>query len=214
MARRSVNLFAVLALIVVSLPGTRSALNKDKVVVAINCGSQNTFTTSSGVVYSADRYFHGGIESGVGEHYDEYWPELDDIELYQTERYSSSDLMQYELPLRKGAEDGHYVLVLKFSEVYFSAPNSKVFDIALGSQTVVSNLDIFAEAGKFTPHDEYIEFDVKAKTVYFKNKAVNDGLNKDKSTVVVKFLKGKVDNPKVNALVLVKGGLKGMLYHI
>lgn len=42
--------------------------------------------------------------------------------LYQTERYHHSTF-GYEIPL-KG--DGEYVLVLKFSEVYFNAPDQKV----------------------------------------------------------------------------------------
>ena len=40
--------------------------------------------------------------------------------------------------------DGDYLLVLKMSEVYFNAPNMKVFDVVLnGDLTVSSDLDIF-----------------------------------------------------------------------
>jgi hypothetical protein len=42
--------------------------------------------------------------------------------LYQTERYHTSTF-GYDIPV---AEDGHYLLILKFSEVYFNAPNMKV----------------------------------------------------------------------------------------
>ena len=48
-------------------------------------------------------------------------PQADQI-LYQTERYHYATF-GYEMPI-KG--DGDYVLVLKFSEVYFNAPNQKV----------------------------------------------------------------------------------------
>ena len=43
--------------------------------------------------------------------------------LYQTERYHHSTF-GYDIPVK---EDGNYVLVLKFSEVYFNAPNMKVY---------------------------------------------------------------------------------------
>jgi hypothetical protein len=40
--------------------------------------------------------------------------------------------------------DGDYLLVLKMSEVYFNAPNMKVFDVVLnGDLTISSDLDIF-----------------------------------------------------------------------
>ena len=46
----------------------------------------------------------------------------DDQILYQTERYHTSTF-GYDIPV---SEDGWYLLVLKFSEVYFNAPNMKV----------------------------------------------------------------------------------------
>ncbi len=45
-----------------------------------------------------------------------------DAILYQTERYDTKTF-GYDFPI-KG--DGDYVLVAKFSEVYFTAPNQKV----------------------------------------------------------------------------------------
>ena len=48
-------------------------------------------------------------------------PQKDQI-LYQTERYHTSTF-GYDIPI---ASDGRYLLILKFSEVYFNTPNSKV----------------------------------------------------------------------------------------
>ena len=53
--------------------------------------------------------------------------------------------------------DGDYLLVLKMSEVYFNAPNMKVFDVVLnGDLTVSSDLDIFEKVKlsetAFKPH--------------------------------------------------------------
>ena len=47
--------------------------------------------------------------------------------------------------------DGDYLLVLKMSEVYFNAPNMKVFDVVLnGDLTVSSDLDIFEKVRQGT----------------------------------------------------------------
>lgn len=46
----------------------------------------------------------------------------DDQVLYQTERYNE-DTFGYEVPIR---EEGDYILVMKFSEVYFAQSQQKV----------------------------------------------------------------------------------------
>lgn len=77
--------------------------------------------------------------------------------LYQTERYHTNTF-GYDIPVHA---DGEYVLVLKFSEVYFNAPDEKVFDVVLNSEhTVVADLDIFEKVGKGIAHDEYIPFKI------------------------------------------------------
>ena len=52
---------------------------------------------------------------------------------------------------------GKFVVILKFSEVYFNNADEKVFDIAIGKKIVSKNLDVFAKVGKAAAHDEYIE---------------------------------------------------------
>lgn len=63
-------------------------------------------------------------------------------------------------------QQGKYVLVLKFSEVYFNSPGEKVFDAGLGSLKVISSLDIYSKVGKATAYDEYVEFEFKNGKVY------------------------------------------------
>ena len=48
-----------------------------------------------------------------------------DMVLYQTERYHTEDF-SYDIRMNSEKEDGEYVLVLKFSEVYFQSPGQKV----------------------------------------------------------------------------------------
>ena len=90
----------------------------------------------------------------------------DESELYQSERWSSEDF-HYDLPI---SEQGKYVLVLKFSEVYFNSPGEKIFDVKIGTEAVIRYLDIFAKVGKATAYDEYVEFELKDNKIYVKVK--------------------------------------------
>ncbi|XP_045603384.1 malectin-A [Procambarus clarkii] len=120
--------------------------------------------------------------------------------LYQTERYHHSTF-GYEVPL-KG--DGDYVLVLKFSEVYFNAPDQKVFDVVMNSDmTVVPALDIFGRVGRGVAHDEYVPFTVLSNTLIVGGQESPLRGNK----VKVDFVKGYKDNPKINAVFVIKGRL-------
>jgi hypothetical protein len=99
------------------------------------------------------------------------------------------------------AEDGWYLLVLKFSEVYFNAPNMKVFDVVLnGDLTIASDLDVFERVGRGVAHDEYIEFEVKAGKILFEG----DETEITRGKMRVEFIKSYRDNPKVNAIILIK----------
>ena len=48
-----------------------------------------------------------------------------DQEVYQTERWSNEDFY-YNIPVKS---EGKYVVIFKFSEVYFNAPGEKIFDV-------------------------------------------------------------------------------------
>ncbi|XP_014220122.1 malectin-A-like [Trichogramma pretiosum] len=120
--------------------------------------------------------------------------------LYQTERYHHSTF-GYDIPV---SEDGDYVLILKFSEVYFNSPNMKVFDIVLnGDHTVVTELDIFERVGRGIAHDVYVPIKVQnGKLIY--NEEESDILG---GKIRVEFIKGYRDNPKINAIAVIKGTL-------
>ena len=86
----------------------------------MNCGGE-AHTDSFGIQYLRDMSKVGtssdyGKQLLIGR-----VPQKDQI-LYQTERYHTSTF-GYDIPI---TEDGRYLLVLKFSEVYFNAPNMKV----------------------------------------------------------------------------------------
>jgi len=181
-------------------------LEPSKVVVAINCGG-DSYRDSNGIEYESDNYFNGGTTSEHGLSYQ--IKNTDDELLYQTERWSSETLT-YSLPL-KHSINGKYVLILKFSEVYFNLKGEKIFNVALGKETIIKNLDIYAKVGKAEALDEYIEFEIRNEQVFYKGKVCKNALDQN-DNLVVNFLKGSADNPKVNAILLIKGTLKDTDY--
>ena len=42
---------------------------------------------------------------------------------------------------------GTYTVTLKFAEIYFTAAGQRVFNVNINGQSVLSNFDIFAQAG-------------------------------------------------------------------
>ncbi|CAH0382084.1 unnamed protein product [Bemisia tabaci] len=127
-------------------------------------------------------------------------PQNDQI-LYQTERYHHSTF-GYDIPIE---EDGQYVMVLKFCEVYFNAPNMKVFDVVLnGDHMIISDLDIFDKVGRGSAHDEYVVFNVVQGKLFYNEEESDISGGK----IRVEFIKGYRDNPKINAILVIKGKLE------
>jgi len=180
-------------------------MDPTKVIAAINCGGKS-YTDSNGIKYEADKYFNGGVSSDHGLSFS--IRNTDDEILYQTERWSSSTLT-YSIPLKTHA-NGRYVLILKFSEVYFNRKGEKVFNVALGKENVIHNLDIFSKVGKAEAYDEYLELEIKNRQVFYKNKLCKSAVEGDK--LIINFMKGSADNPKINAIVLLKGSLRDTDY--
>lgn len=170
-----------------------------EVIYAINCGGE-VHVDTHGIHYRRDP-LHGKV--GTASDYGKQLiisrvPRSDQI-LYQTERYHHMTF-GYEIPVNK---DGDYVLILKFCEVYFSSPGMKVFDVLLnGIHMIVSDLDIFAKVGKGVAHDEYIPFQIKGNKL-----SVNGEESNHDGKIKVEFIKGYRDNPKINAIYVMRGTL-------
>lgn len=185
----------VIVCLCLSLYLNLSVVSGLNVIYAVNCGGDR-HTDSSGVVYSKDT-----LNVGIGSEHGKSLiiarvPDADKI-LYQTERYHYDDF-SYDVPIR---EDGEYVLVLKFSEVYFQNAGEKVFSVRLnGAIMVVEDLDILSAVGYATAHEEYIPFTVKGNVL-----EARGGQTAFSGKLVVEFLKGSADNPKINAIVVFKG---------
>ena len=89
-------------------------------IFAVNCGG-NKHTDRYGIKYASDSN-PTGIGSSFGQSLLISRVHPDDVALYQTERYHTSTF-GYSTRLRG---DGEYLLILKFTEVYFTGPGQKV----------------------------------------------------------------------------------------
>ena len=92
-----------------------------EVVFAVNCGGQSHKGTH-GIRYKTDGN-KVGIPSEFGKTLIISRVSPDDMILYQTERYHTTSF-SYEVPIN---EDGDYVAIAKFAEVYFQHPGGKVW---------------------------------------------------------------------------------------
>jgi hypothetical protein len=187
-----IQIFLVINFILLILQHGLDAL---EVIYALNAGG-DSFTDSNGIRYRRD-YLTEGTPSDYGKSLDIKRVQPQDKILYQTERYHTESF-SYNIPMPSG--DGDYVLWLKFSEVWFNAPNLKVFDVALNDDIVVRDLDIFGKVGRGVAHDEIIPFQVRQNRLIVNGKGSNFN-----NEIKVEFVKTEKDNPKVNAIVLVKG---------
>jgi len=73
-----------------------------------------------------------------------------------TERHADESFW-YEVPVNS---PGKYVLILKFTELYFKASRKRVFNIKFGETRTAEEIDIYARVGKNAAYDEYIEFEL------------------------------------------------------
>ena len=143
-----------------------------KLVYAANSGGSQ-YTDAAGVIYQADAYFTGGNAGTTGVAIN---GTTDDL-LYQAERWGASS---YNIPLA----NGNYNLTLKFAENYWAAAGKRLFDVTVGGVTMISNLDVYAKAGKNTAYDVVLPV------------SVTNG------TLSIKFV-NKVDNAKICAVKVV-----------
>ncbi|PNF38151.1 Malectin-B [Cryptotermes secundus] len=171
------------------------------VIYAVNAGGE-AHIDSQGVRYERDP-LHGkvGTASDYGKRLLIGRVPPEDHILYQTERYHHSTF-GYDIPIN---EDGDYVMILKFCEVYFNAPNMKVFDVVLnGDHTIVPDLDIYDRVGNGIAYDEHIPFSVVKGRLYYNEEESDIRGGK----IRVEFIKGYRDNPKINAICVLKGKLE------
>ncbi len=90
-----------------------------------------------------------------------------DAEIYQTERWYS--FLTYAIPVEK---DSTYELTLKFAEIYFDNPDSRIFDVYIEGTKLMSDFDVLGAAGgknvaidtmfSFTATDDIVNIELLA----------------------------------------------------
>ncbi|XP_075251432.1 malectin-B-like [Convolutriloba macropyga] len=178
-------------LLLLSLVTSSQAL---EVMWAVNCGGHHHID-ENGIQYLEDP-LRTGIASDYGKALSIQRVSRHDAILYQTERYHTNSF-SYEVNL----PDGDFVLVMKFAEVYFTSSRQKVFNIMLNDQhVVVRDLDIFDKVGLGRAHDEIIPFTIRNGKLVVINEASTFN-----NVLRVTFVKTHYDNPKINALYIIRG---------
>ena len=143
----------------------------------INAGG-GAYTAANGDEFIADNFFAGGSTYTNTTSIDNT---TDDV-LYQTERYSAS--LAYNIPVSLADT---FIVSLHFAEIFNKNFNigDRVFDMSLEGQPVLTNFDIFADAGA----GNYAV--IKTFRVY-----VGDGVLNLSSS-------GTTNNPKISAISVV-----------
>jgi len=116
--------------------------------VRIRCGySRPIFKDHEGNVWMGDRYFSGGATTELPN---QYVARTRDSEMYLTSR---SGTFSYKIPLKPGT----YEMRLYFAETTYSpasslggGENSRVFNVQLNGELLLSQFDIVADAGANT----------------------------------------------------------------
>jgi len=144
----------------------------------INVGGDE-YSTHEGDHFRYDQYYANGAAYSFDDPIDGTYFDR----VYQTERVHES--LRYDLPL----EDGTYDVGMHFAENAFTATGDRVFDVAVEGDTVLRDLDIYAEAG----HDAAL-----VKSAHDVAVTDGDGLTIDCTA--------SVDNAKFSALEVTSSG--------
>jgi len=102
----------------------------------INCGG--SALSSGGILYQTDTDF----TTGSGVYHNSAIPNS----VYSTERYGSNFSYNFSVP------NADYTVELQFEEIYFHAPNKRVFSVSINNQPVITNLDLFQQKGYGVPY--------------------------------------------------------------
>ncbi len=146
-----------------------------KQITRINVGG-GAYTDSQNNVWQQDNYFNTGSSYTTTDTI----TGTTDPTLFQTERWDDPTLpeLSYSIPVA----NGKYTVNLGFAEIFYNSAGTRVFDVQVEGQTVLSNFDIYSEAGG---KDKAL-----IKTI---NATVTDG-------VLNITLIHKIENPKLSSI--------------
>ncbi|CAD8063575.1 unnamed protein product [Paramecium sonneborni] len=186
----------------ISLISFVNTLSLKQVLLAIDCGGQESFNSNEGYLYQDDQYFSG--DSRVSDY------TYNDVALagisytfnprvYFTERHGNS--FDYSIPINK---NGQYTIILQFVELYFENEGERQFDVFVGTKKILNNLSIIdSKHQKGSAKEVFIYIEIKDDKVFYDNEECNKGFMNGK--LKIGFRKGAADLPKIDGIVIVKG---------
>jgi hypothetical protein len=100
----------------------------------LNCGTNQAYTASDGAVWQGDQYFTGGQQLYTG------YPVANTPNplLYRWTRQGYYGDFSYNIPVA----NGNYELTLKFAEIQYASPGSRIYNITINSVAVLTNFDV------------------------------------------------------------------------
>jgi spore coat protein CotH len=122
----------------------------------INCGSDEPYTAMDGTTYLADRSWteaagYGAI-GGVPDLPVDWWEGnpvggTEEDPLYKVQRAGWQEYRASRIP------NGSYLLTLRFQEQVVHGPGLALFDLVAEGQTLLDDLDVYAQAGRYYAMD-------------------------------------------------------------
>ncbi|HEY2810787.1 MAG TPA: malectin domain-containing carbohydrate-binding protein [Rhabdochlamydiaceae bacterium] len=108
-----------------------------KVSINVNCGDGTI--SYGGMTWATDYgYTTSHVYSNANVHFAN--------PIYNTQRWAPTFSYSFNVP------NGNYSVQFNCAEIYFTAPNKRVFNISLNGHQVVSHLDVYKMAGFATPY--------------------------------------------------------------
>jgi len=148
----------------------------------VNAGGPQYIDTQ-GNTWAADEDFSGGTQAAASINtITGALPGAADQVLYQTQRYGNPFTYTFNVPA------GSYQVTMKFAETYWTAAGQRIFNVSINGSQVLSNFDIFKDAGGENIADDKVYSNISPNT---------------SGQIVIQFGPAGVDNAMVNAIRII-----------
>ncbi|CAD8057412.1 unnamed protein product [Paramecium primaurelia] len=192
----------MIILFFISLITFVNSLSLKQVLLAIDCGGQESFNSKEGYLYQDDQYFSGDSRVSDYTYNDVVYAGIAYTftpRVYFTERHGNS--FDYSIPINK---DGQYTIILQFVELYFENEGDRQFDVFIGTNRILHNFSIIDNKHqKGYAKEVFIYIEIKDDKVFHNDQECSKGFVNGK--LKIGFRKGAADLPKVDGIVIVKG---------
>ncbi|KRX00194.1 hypothetical protein PPERSA_10693 [Pseudocohnilembus persalinus] len=191
------------------------------VLLAINCGSKEPYTSKSGIVYLDDfQYDNKSYQENKSLiTKEDNWVQVrytKDYDLCKNYRTSKGEFA-YFIPIEKA---GRYVLTLQMCEVNVAEKNIRVMEALFGQTVIVPDIDIFSQVGELSSLYTYIQFelteDKEVKFYEINDKNQNNPINcvnaYDGSQLLLIIRSKSVEAPFLNSILLTAGSIQDTDY--